>query len=92
LFWINILVTSFLGILLAFCTPLITWFYNDPRITGITLWTAVTFPLTGLTLQHYAILKRQMRFAAIARIRLVTMAMSVVAALIAAYLKWDIGH
>jgi O-antigen/teichoic acid export membrane protein len=86
LFWINMLVTSCLGILLALFTPLIAWFYNDPRIIGITLWTSVTFPLTGLALQHYALLKRQMHFAAIARIQLVSMTISVAAALTAAFM------
>lgn len=86
LFWINMLVTSGLGVSLAVSTPLIALFYNDPRVIGISLWTAVTFPLTGLTLQHSALLRRQMRFAAIARIQLGSMAMSVAAALVAACL------
>lgn len=86
LFWINILVTICLGILLAICSPLIAWFYSDPRITSICFWTAATFPLTGLTLQHYALLRRQMRLAVIAQIQMASMIISVIAALVAAYL------
>lgn len=86
LFWINLFVTSLLGIVLACSAPLVSAFYQDERILRITLWSAITFPLAGLSLQHLAILKRQMRFAAIAQIKLVSMALSVIAALIAAYL------
>jgi len=86
LFWVNMLVTVGLGILMAISSPLIAWFYSDPRITSISLWTAATFPLVGLTLQHYALLRRQMRFATIARIQMASMIVSVSAALIAAYL------
>lgn len=86
LFWINILVTSCLGILVALGSSMAAWFYQDQRLTAITLWTAATFPLSGLTLQHFAILKRQMRFAAIARIQVICMAISVEASLFAAWL------
>jgi len=68
LFWINV---GFSGILAAVCTglaPLMARFYHDPRVTGIMLALSMTFLLTGSTVQHQALLTRQMRFQALALI------------------------
>lgn len=66
LFWINVGVSGCLGIVCVALAPLVAWFYRDPRVTGIMLALSLTFLLTGSTVQHQALLTRQMRFRALA--------------------------
>jgi len=41
-------------------------FYNEPDLVGVTRILALAFVLNGLTVQHWALLRRQMRFVAAA--------------------------
>lgn len=65
LFWINAGFGLVLTLLTAAVSPLIAWFYHDPRLIGITIAMSPTFLLAGLTVQHQALLRRQMRFGAL---------------------------
>lgn len=66
LFWINML----LGVLAAGATcalaPAVALFYGDPRLTGVTAALSVSFLFSGPTVQHKAMLRRRMRFRALA--------------------------
>lgn len=62
LFWVNAAAGAVLGLLTAAAAPLLAWFYGDPRVMPITLALAIPFVLTGLSVQHGALLQRQMRF------------------------------
>ena len=64
LFWINVAVSGVATVLVAASAPLIAWFYREPRLFGITLALSINFLLAGLTVQHLALLNRQMRFKA----------------------------
>jgi O-antigen/teichoic acid export membrane protein/glycosyltransferase involved in cell wall biosynthesis len=69
LFWINVAVSGFISLLVAASAPLIAWFYQEPRLGGITLFLSANFLLAGLAVQHLALLNRQMRFTMIALIQ-----------------------
>ena len=66
LFWVNVA----LGIAIFFVTvgiaPFISWYYGEPKLTLITIYLAIGFIFGGLTVQHQALLRRQMRFTSIA--------------------------
>ncbi|HUA68255.1 MAG TPA: oligosaccharide flippase family protein [Candidatus Saccharimonadales bacterium] len=79
LFWINLGVGALLGLIVAAISPVIAWFFHEPRLVGITLVLSSSFLLSGSRVQHQALLDRQMRFKAIASIEIG----SVVAGLIA---------
>lgn len=66
LFWINVGFSGVLALLSAALAPLAAKFYHDPRVLGIMLALSFTFLLTGSTVQHQALLTRQMRFSALA--------------------------
>ncbi len=66
LFWINVALGGSLGLLMAASAPVIAWFYREPNLIAVTLWLSVTFLVSGSTVQHRALLIRQMRFKAIA--------------------------
>jgi PST family polysaccharide transporter len=71
LFWANLALGTLITAVVAACSPLLAWFYNEPRLTAVGLAISVTFLLTATTVQHQAILRRQMRFTAIAIIQIV---------------------
>jgi PST family polysaccharide transporter len=65
LFWINAVIGLGLMLITAAMAPLVAWFYHEPRLKEITSLLSVSFLFSGLTVQHGALLKRQMRFVAL---------------------------
>ena len=88
LFWINLGVSGLCALIVAALSPAIAWFYRDPRITYITLFLSTTFLIGGFRVQHLALLKRQMRFKAIALIEVGSMATGVVVGVVMALLRY----
>lgn len=74
LFWINVVFSGILAVISIALAPLIASFYRDPRVSGIMLALSLTFLLTGSTVQHQALLTRQMRFRALAVIDVTSIA------------------
>jgi PST family polysaccharide transporter len=85
LFWLNVGLSAVIMLLALAGAPLLAWFYKEPRLVGITAGYAVTIFLTGLTIQHEAILMRQMRFTAVAIIEITAMSIGLGAAIISAW-------
>lgn len=85
LFWINLIVSWIITLAVVGLAPVVAWFYNEPRLSGITLALAINFVFGGLTVQHQALLQRQMRFASLAKIDIVSMSVGVIAAIVAAW-------
>lgn len=86
LFWINLGLSVALTLLLAALAPGIAWFYDEPGLIWITLALAATFILGGLTIQHTALLQRQMRFGMLALVQIVSQAVGIAVAITAAFL------
>ena len=84
LFWINVALGAAIMLATVGCAPLLAWFYKEPRLIGITICYAFSIFLTGLCVQHEAILSRQMRFGTIALIELFAIVIGLAAALVAA--------
>jgi len=66
LFWINVALSCGIALIFALLAPAVAKFYNEPRVADVTRAIALTFVLGGLGLQHVALLNRNMRFAVIA--------------------------
>ena len=80
LFWVNAgLGILFAGLIAALAAP-IARFFGDPRLFAITLAIASSFFWSGLTIQHQALLRRQMMFGRIAGIQLSASVLSIVLA------------
>jgi len=90
LFWINVLTGLIITILLCSISPLLSLFYGEPRLTLITISLAGSFLVSGLGVQHQAILRRQMRFKTLAIIEIVSNFGGVLIAIVLAYL--DFGY
>ena len=68
LFWINLAVGCGFSALIAASAPLIAWFYDEPRLVGITLVSSTTFILAALGSQHQALLRRAGMFQELAAV------------------------
>jgi O-antigen/teichoic acid export membrane protein len=66
LFWINVAVGGSLALIMALAAPAIAYFYREPNLIAITLWLSIAFLVSGSTVQHQALLLRQMRFKSMA--------------------------
>lgn len=72
LFWINVLISGFLGLCVLASAPLVARFYGKPELTAVTAVLSLSFLVTGLTIQHQALLRRHMQFGTLAVIHIAT--------------------
>jgi PST family polysaccharide transporter len=84
LFWVNISLSIGLCLILVSLSPVVAWFYGEPRVTKITAVTALGLVLGGLSLQHEALLKRQMRFFVLSIIAFISMTVGYVVGIVMA--------
>lgn len=68
LFWINALISAFLGLCVLTGSPLVARFYGKPELAPVTAVLSLSFLITGLTIQHQALLRRHMQFGILAAI------------------------
>lgn len=73
LFWVNVALSAAVLIVAVALAPGVSWFYGEPRLTMITIVIAIGFLFSGLTVQHEALLRRQMKFFALSAIALISM-------------------
>ena len=85
LFWVNVAIGLVLTLLTIGLAPVLAHFYRQPRIEEIAFLLSVTFVICGLRVQHDALLRRQMRFSALAARDVIS---SLIAAVVAIVLAW----
>ena len=86
LFWLNVLFSVGLMLIVIALAPLLALLYHEPRLTEVTMALSVGFLLTGLSVQSEALLKRQMRFIPIAVVDFSATAIGFVAGIVSALL------
>lgn len=86
LFWITVIAGCVAGALMLISAPLVSALYHEPRAGIVAAVSSIFLILTGLTNIHEALLNRKMKFAWVAMIGAVGMALGFIASLIAAYL------
>jgi len=70
LFWLSAGMGLCLGLILYVSAPVISWFFNEPRLLVVMEFLSVIFIIGGLAIQHESLLRRQMRFRCLAVIEL----------------------
>lgn len=85
LFWINAALGLALTLLTAAAAPLLARYYGDSRMIPITLTLAGTFFLSGLGVQHQALLRRRMRFGVLTAIDIASLAAGLIVAVLLAW-------
>lgn len=86
LFWANVVISVLLALILASLATIIARFYGEPQLIAMTIVMAAGMPLGGLTVQHRALLQRQMRFYTLAIIEFASLVTGVVTAIVLAAL------
>lgn len=81
-FWVNVSISTLLALVGFAIAPMVVAFYGEPRLAPIVCITAGTFVFGGLTAQHTALLRRQMRFGSLAVIDLSSLLTSLLVAII----------
>jgi O-antigen/teichoic acid export membrane protein len=89
LFWINVMLSTAMMLLIAVLAPVLAWLYGEPRLVLLTLGLAGSFIFAGLAVQHQALLRRQLRFRALVAIDIVSRALGIAVAIVAA--AWGAG-
>ena len=88
LFWVNVLLGTVIATVTAALSGLVAAFYGEERLQGITIALATTFILGGLSIQHQALLRRQMRFKALASIEVGSMVLGSVVGIVMALMGY----
>jgi len=90
LFWINAALGLVFAAILAGLAPLVAHFYDRPQLVPVTMVLAIGFVFIGLSIQPNALLRRQMRFASLAAIDVVSLILGIAAAIGSA--AWGAGY
>jgi PST family polysaccharide transporter len=69
-------------------SPVLVWFYQEPRLQPIAIVLSVGFVLRGLAAQHLGLLNRNMRFSEVAALEVSGVAFSIAVAITMAWLGW----
>jgi O-antigen/teichoic acid export membrane protein len=88
LFWVNLAVSGICTLMVAALAPVLAWFYHDSRLVPITQALSVTFLIGGFRVQHLALLRRQLRFKALAMIDVGSMALGVAVGILMASMRF----
>jgi O-antigen/teichoic acid export membrane protein len=85
LFWINLGLGAFLMVAVAAAAPFLAAFYKEPRLLWLTVASASIFLFNSLSVQHKALLDREMRFSTSVKIDMLSATIgSVIAVVMAA--------
>ena len=84
LFWINVGLGAVITLIIAASGPILSWFYHKPQLTLVAAGISLTSVLSSLGTQHGALLNRQMRFGAMAVIRISSVLAGFLVALVVA--------
>ena len=87
LFWVSLVFSSCVASLLVALSPVVAWFNNDPRLVGVMSASASTLVISGLIVQHQALLSRKWRYGTIWGIQICSAAVAQACAVFVAW-RW----
>jgi O-antigen/teichoic acid export membrane protein len=85
LFWLNLALSVAIMLLFFVLAPVVAWFYGEPRLKSIMFALAGAFVFGGLAVQHQALLRRQMRFIALAGIEITSRVCGIFVAIVSTW-------
>ncbi|KXJ51997.1 MAG: sugar transporter, partial [Colwellia sp. Phe_37] len=86
LFWVNVTFSFVVMLITWLISPYVAEFYDDERLINIILVFSLGLFISGLSVQHQALLRRQMKFKALSIIDVASMGLGVIAAIIFAFI------
>ena len=84
LFWINAGIGLVITVIVASLAPVVALFYRVPDMRNVMLVLSTMFFISGLAVQHSALLTRQMRFLSLATINISSFLGGIIVAIVAA--------
>jgi len=88
LFWINVGLSAGMAVLFSALSPVLVWFYEEPRLQPIAITISIGFIFKGLGAQHLGLLNRGMRFSEIAALEMAGSTVSIALAVTLAWFGW----
>lgn len=88
LFWIIVVISATLGILLFLMAPLVAAFYAQPELIFITAALSISLFIGGIGIQHQALMRRHMQFGSLAVIQVVSGMGSLIVTIVLACNGW----
>ena len=89
LFWINGLISLFLGVIILASSPLVAKFYQRPELVAVTAALSITFVVEGFTIQHNSLLRRHFKFTALAMIDIIARLTHLIVAIVMATMGYN---
>ncbi|GAB3538517.1 lipopolysaccharide biosynthesis protein [Pontibacter brevis] len=84
-FWINVFISLGIALIVSLLAPVLVNFYDEERLFYITLVFSAGIFISGLSLQHNALMKRQMKFQRLAMINTANAFFSIVCGVLLAW-------
>lgn len=85
LFWLNVLIGVVLTVVFCAIAPVLAFIYDDYRLLLLTVVYSVTLLIPALTIQHEAMLRRQLRLESLAIVDLAAAVIGYAVAILLAY-------
>lgn len=85
LFWVNVIASVVIAILLFTGAQFVGAFYGDPRVASVTAASASIVLIGGLAIQHASIMNREMKFRALAGVAVASALASTIATIALAF-------
>jgi PST family polysaccharide transporter len=87
-FWMNVALLGIVGLAVVAAGPLLAAFFRQPELAPVTAVLGLAFIVNGLSVQHDALLRRHMRFTAVAITQVVPLVLSLATSITLALLGW----
>lgn len=89
LFWVNVIISFVLALVMVAISPLVVSFYERNEVGLILIILSVSFFISGLSVQHKAILQRLLRFDLIGIVQVASQAIGLIVAVIMALMGFE---
>ncbi len=90
IFWLNVIMGLLIALCMVLLSPIIASLFHEPRLIMILCLLAISFPIASTASAHLALLERDSSFKKIAGIEISSSLVSVVVAIILAYLNFGV--
>ncbi|MCJ7523871.1 MAG: lipopolysaccharide biosynthesis protein [Candidatus Aminicenantes bacterium] len=86
LFWLNVVISALIAFLVLLGAPLLSVFFKRPELTNVLAAISISILVSGLAIQHEALLRRHLRFNALAFIQIVSLVVNLIISVVLALL------
>jgi O-antigen/teichoic acid export membrane protein len=74
LYWLNVLMSLLMALLVWFIAPHMAWFFEMPALENLLYWACPAFLVSGLTIQYQALLQKSLAFKQLALVEILSFA------------------